>query len=123
MLDTAPAVVLLLLLTHVSGCYCITQVWFRAVPNMHPSLLRNVAAALNAEKGSRGMVSVEVFVRSSEASGVPLSQSECFMLAQLLTRTHRRPGQCGQPAAGAAYVDVALLQRIKTGDFLHAALV
>jgi hypothetical protein len=121
-------------LSHIIHCVLFaSQVWFRAVPNMHPSLVKNVAAFLNADKVSNGMVSVPVFVRASEASGVPLSQSECYMLAQLLTRRRQAPGAgSAAAAAGAAgtegeqansYVDVALLQRIKAGDFLHAALV
>ena len=106
------------------------QVWFRAVPNMHPSMLKNVAAFLNADHVSHGMVTTPVFIRASEASSLPLSQESAYMLTKLLTR--RRPPVSGRHtgAGGEAdsmatmpYVDVALLQRIKTGDFLHAALV
>ena len=112
------------------------QVWFRAVPSMHQALLRNIADTLAASSTQSGMVSVQTFCTSSNASNLPLSQSECFMLAQLLTR--RRPnntaaagggsgasggGASGEGGPNNAFVDIALLQRIKTGDFLHAALV
>jgi hypothetical protein len=110
------------------------QVWFRAVPTMHQTLLKEVAAALNSDPHAAGMVSSAAFCRACDASGLPLSHAECFMLGQLLTR--RRPSLAHGAAAGAggniyssaeggptnAFVDVALLQRIKTGDFLHAAL-
>lgn len=90
---------------------------------MHPSLLKNVAAFLNADKVSNGMVSTPVFIQACEASHLPLSQSECYMLAQLLTRRRQLPPTSrGQPGPTEVFVDVALLQRIKTGDFLHAAL-
>jgi hypothetical protein len=90
---------------------------------MHPSLVKNVAAFLNADRISNGMVSSSVFIRASEASHVPLSHAECYMLAQLLTRRRQvPPGQPEQSGEATAFVDVALLQRIKAGDFLHAAL-
>lgn len=106
------------------------QVWFRAVPGMHQTLLKEVAAALNGDPHAAGMVSSAAFCRACDASGLPLSHAECFMLGQLLTRRRpHAPGAAGgnvhSSAEGGptnAFVDVALLQRIKTGDFLHAAL-
>jgi hypothetical protein len=97
------------------------------------------------QQGTHGLVSVEVFCACAADSAVPLSEAEAFMLAHLLTR--RRPAGGGgdggigasinnnqvqprrqqqQQAEGGdntvAFVDVALLGRIKAGDFLHAAL-
>jgi hypothetical protein len=89
---------------------------------MHPSLVKNVAAFLNADRISNGMVSSSVFIRASEASHVPLSHAECYMLAQLLTRRRQVPPGQPEQSRETAFVDVALLQRIKAGDFLHAAL-
>lgn len=106
------------------------QTWFRVVPKMKPSVVKNVAAFLNADRISNGMVTTAVFVRACDASHVPLSQAECYMLAQLLTRRQQVPhnqqqqqqlGE-GEAVEAPAFVDVAPLERIRAGDFLHAAL-
>lgn len=70
------------------------QVWFRAVPGMHQSLLKEVAAQLNQQPHSGGMVNSAAFCQACDASGLPLSHAECFMLGQLLTR--RKPNTAGE---------------------------
>jgi len=105
------------------------QVWFRAVPSMHSSLLDNLKQFdISHEDG----YSTDIFLSAGLQSKIPLSQSELYMLAQLLIRkrtTGARISSGGNNAAmgdqdkSVAYVDVSLLKRVEVGDFLHAALV
>ena len=100
------------------------------------------AAGAGAQFGGGGaegplLLTVEEFSRCCHEAKLPLCSSECYMLAQLLSR--KRPAAATsavtfgqQPlqeyddsieASLAAAVDPSLLQRIKAGEFLHAALV
>ncbi len=56
---------------------------------MHQTLLKEVAAQLNQQPHSGGMVNSTAFCHACDASGLPLSHAECFMLGQLLTRRKR----------------------------------
>ena len=61
---------------------------------MHQSLLKEVAAQLNQQPHNGGMVNNAAFCQACDASGLPLSHAECFMLGQLLTR--RKPNTAGE---------------------------
>ena len=106
------------------------QVWFRAVPSMHPSLLENLKQFdISHEDG----YSTDVFLSAGLQSKIPLSQSELYMLAQLLIRKRTTGARISSGGSNTnarddqdksiAYVDVSLLKRVEVGDFLHAALV
>lgn len=101
---------------------------------MHDSVLQ-AAVAVTADPM---ILSVENFSKCCNASKLPLSRSECYMLAQLLSRKpsldikanawSKQPANPGDDYDSIeismnAIVDLKLLQRIKAGEYLHAALV
>jgi len=95
------------------------QTWFRAVPTIYQSLV----AAVNAHPDPRAVqkegeihTSVEVFCDAVQASNLPLTTAESFMLSQLLTR------KSGGGRDAGSHVEVQLLLKIKKGEFLNANL-
>jgi hypothetical protein len=117
------------------------QVWFRAVPGMLDSLVASASTSTSAYPSvavlaSGALATVDGFLASCAASLLPLSQSEAYMLAQLLSRRRLRgvnsSGHTGHTHTGlhtvaeavlsGLYVDATQLRKIKQGEFLHAAL-
>lgn len=117
------------------------EVWFRAVPTMHQSLLDAIHALVPAKDS---LVSTEVFCQACQASNMPLSFSECFMLAQLLTRKAKTGllggmanamkgitgsgEKSGHSSVSSSYnregwhVDISLLLKVKKGEYLNAVM-
>jgi hypothetical protein len=98
---------------------------------MHPSLLDNLKQFDISHED--GYYSTDVFLSAGLQSKIPLSQSELYMLAQLLIRKRTTGARISSGGSNTnarddqdksiAYVDVSLLKRVEVGDFLHAALV